>query len=139
MPAGAADLVKRRIRGGMPTPSEAPACPSSATRLRIAWAIGPGAAELHWSIDGDRATATLRATEAEADTSEQPLAESRITRRIRDERAGLDHLEVEGLLWLTLRPNNNNDDAPPELLFARTTLFTRLNIPPGTYTAPRLL
>lgn len=139
MPAGAADLIKRRskvptpeaVPGGVPASSEARAC---AARLCIAWRIGPdGATELRWTIHDGLASAALHTAGAEA---QQPLAEASLTRRIHDARAGLEHLEVEGLLWLTLR---NAGDCPPTLLFARTTLLTRLSIPGGRYAAPRLL
>lgn len=138
MPAGAADLVKRRTVAS-PFQAMRTDSPPGATCLCVVWSIGAradaGAVELRWTIDREFASAALHTLGASAP---QPLAEARITRRVRDEHAGLDHLEVEGLLWLTLRQNSDNG-APPELLFARTTLFTRLNIPAGTYTAPQLV
>lgn len=149
MSAGAADLTKRRVPAATPfravrdaaPPGQAPRTDplTTAVSLCIAWRIGlparahEAATELRWTIRGDLASAALHSAGVE---DPQPLAEARLTRRIRDARAGLEHFEVDGLLWLTVRDAGNN---PPTLLFARTTLFTRLNILGGRYAAPRLL
>lgn len=137
MPAGAADLAKRTCR--IPTQGLAAARPEArarATGVCISWRIGPragsGGAELRWTLEGEHAAAALH-TQGEA--GPRPLASARITRRVRDDGAGLEHFEVDGLLWLTLR---HGEGCGPSLLFARTTLLARLEIPGGRYSAPEL-
>lgn len=139
MPAGTVDLIQGLGRGAAPGRgdhrSTGPVRASSAT-LCISWAIGGGASaasELRWCILGDAGTAVLHTNQAE---DCERLAEAPVTRHIHDADAGLEHLEIDGLLWVTLRRHSGG---PPELLFARTTLLAKLKIPGGRYAAPRLL
>ena len=114
--------------------------------LAIAWTIGSATpptqrsdngkahtarALLEWRIDGDRAVAAL--TRAPAG-GPQVLVRTHVTRIVQDEAAGLDHIEVDGLLWVTLA----RCEGGRRLLFARTTLLARIGVPGGRAGAPHL-
>jgi len=117
--------------------------------VTITWKIGaPGGANaagngdgtapadeavLEWRINGQHASATLRRGRTGADP--EPVIRARVTRVVRDASAGLDHIEVDGLLWVTLA---GSAGGRPRLLFARTTLLSRLGVGGGQSAAPRL-
>lgn len=81
-----------------------------------------------------RAALNLRYGQAERAEHELPLPESRMV-ITRDETGSMEHIEIAGVLSLTLR----RGDGPPRLLYASSPLLAAIGLPGGVYDVPELI
>lgn len=81
-----------------------------------------------------RASLNLRYGASERAEHELPLPESRIA-VTRDETGAMEHIEIAGVLNLTLR----RGDGSPRLIYASSPLLAAIGLPGGVYDVPELL